>query len=61
MIDEAVQRYGELRSSVDAPPMEAVGHFFGVDGVGDERDRALAFLRLKPTEEELERWMGSLQ
>ena len=45
-----------IRSSMDEPAGEYLGHFFMVDGVGLERDRETAWDRLKPSAAESKRW-----
>ncbi|MCA9644601.1 MAG: hypothetical protein H6718_29750 [Polyangiaceae bacterium] len=53
---EAADRYVNIRSSMDEPGEEYLGHFFMVDGVGLEQARETAWDRLKPTAAESKRW-----
>lgn len=57
---EAADRYMAIRSSMNEPGEEYLGHFFMVDGVGLERDRATAWERLSPTAAESKRWAKCL-
>lgn len=53
---EAAERYIAIRSSMNEPGEEYLGHFFMVDGVGLEQERETAWDRLKPTAAESKRW-----
>ena len=53
---DAAAGYMEIRSSMDEPATEYMGHFFMVDGICLSQDRPTAWERLDPSEEESERW-----
>ena len=61
VLKASVDRYATLRSELGEPPLEAVVHFFGADGVAWQRARKPALQRLRATEAELSRWIEILE
>jgi hypothetical protein len=58
VLEEAVNRYADIRTDLGEPAEENVVHFFGADGVGYGKHREPAFLRAKPSDAELKRWLA---
>ena len=58
---DAAATYMEIRSSMDEPATEYMGHFFMVDGICLSKDRPTAWERLDPSEEESDRWAKYLE
>lgn len=60
LLAEATNRYADIRTDLGEDPTEAVVHFFAADGCGYAKQREPAFLRAKPTDAELERWVDAI-
>lgn len=58
VLEQAVNEYADIRTDLGEPPDEYVVHFFGADGCGFEKHREPAFLRAKPSDVELKRWIA---
>jgi|GEM_PF-6025839 len=61
VLKASVDRYATLRSELGEPPLEALVHFFGADGVAWQRSRKPALQRLRATQVELSRWIEILE
>jgi hypothetical protein len=59
-IVRSAYRFMAIRTSYDAEPTEHMVHFFAADGVGFEKQRACAWERLRPSEQEAKRWLAAL-
>ncbi len=60
LLEEATNRYADIRTDIGEDPSEAIVHFFAADGCGYGKVREPALLRVKPTKAELERWTHAL-
>jgi hypothetical protein len=60
LLEEATSRYADIRTDIGQDPSEAVVHFFAADGCGYGKHREPAFLRVKPTDAELKRWVEAI-
>lgn len=60
LLEEATNRYADIRTDIGEDPQEAIVHFFAADGCGYAKQRTPALLRVKPTDAELKRWVEAI-
>jgi hypothetical protein len=60
VLEEATNRYADIRTDIGEDPREAIVHFFAADGCGYGKHREPAFLRVGPTDAELKRWIDAI-